>query len=252
MRTSVITCLAACFGLMGMSIQAAEFRTTQCSKHGHPEISFQVSSAAVADVDPQWLIKGLENMVANGSRFKAGETLQMGWMINRFEKGPGGTLRLQEPDMRSMPIAFVDSADATLRTARSQKDIVASFDEPVELTFPTLVQSIIVPPDFATVAAFQLERHDPEDRDSGWVMVGGEEEPTKQQLANYRPMSMYEFALQRRELVQLMAMPPGTVIIQSATGSRQYFLNEKPLTVSKDSYLHQLDAARQRAGATSN
>lgn len=247
MRTSLLSIVAAaCASLLGTASQAAEFRTTQCSKHGHPEISFQVSSAAIPDVDPQWLVQGLEEMVASGSRFKAGETLQLGWMINRFEQGPGGTLRLHEPDMQSMPIKFVDSADATLKAVRRQKDTTESFSQPVPMAFPSLVQSIIVPPDYQTVATFSLERREPEDRSSGWAMVGGDETPTKEQFANYKLVSLYEFALHRPELVHLLAMPPGTVIGVPAKGPPQYFLDEKPLTVAGGSYLDLLDAARQR------
>lgn len=244
MRTSVMTFAAVCLSLVAMSSQAEEIRTTQCSKHKHPEISFQVSNDAIPDVDRQWLVKSLEDMVASGSRFKAGETLQLGWMINKFEKGPGGTLRLHEPDMRSMPIVFVDSANATIKVVRRQRDTVESFSEPVELAYAPLNHSIIVPPDFATVASFSLERHEPEDRDSGWVMVGGENAPTKEEFANYQLVSMYEFALQRPELVHLLAMPPGTVIELPAKGPRQYFLNEKPLSVRPDSYLDQLQSSK--------
>ena len=242
MRTQVIAIAAACLSLIGVSSRAEEIRTTQCSRHKHPEISFQVTNPAVPDVDRQWLVKSLEDLVASGSRFKAGETLQLGGMINKFEKGPGGTLRLQEPDMRSMPIVFVDSVDATLKVVRSQRDTVESFSEPVELTYAPLNHSIIVPPDFATVATFSMERHDPEDSDSGWVMVGGENPPTKEELANYKLVSMYEFALRRPELVHLLAMPPGAVIALPAKGPRQYFLNEKALTVRPDSYLDQFQS----------
>jgi len=231
---------------MGTSTQAAEFRTTQCSKHGHPEISFQVSSVAIPDVDPKWLVEGLEGMVASGSRFKAGETLQLGWMVNRFEKGPDGTLRLHEPDMQSMPIKFVDSADATLKAVRRQKDTVESFAEAVTMTFPSLLQSIIVPPDYETVTSLSLERREPEDRDSGWAMVGGENAPTQEEFAKYKLVSLYEFALRRPDLLHLLAMPPGTVIELPAKGPRQYFLDEKPLTVEAGSYLDLLDASRQR------
>lgn len=252
MRTSLLSIVAAaCASLLGTSSHAAEFRTTQCAKHGHPEISFQVSSAAVPEVDPQWLIKGLEEMVASGSRFQAGETLQLGWMINRFEAGPGGTLRLHEPDMQSMPIKFVDSADATLKAVRRQKDTTESFSAPVPMAFPSLVQSIIVPPDFATVATFSLERREPEDRASGWAMVGGDKAPTREEFANYKLVSLYEFALRRPELVHLLAMPPGSVIGVPANGAREYYLDDKPLTVASGSYLDLLDTARSRASRAS-
>ncbi|MET0535587.1 MAG: hypothetical protein ABW171_15330 [Steroidobacter sp.] len=252
MPTRFVTFTAACLTFLGITAHAAEVRTTQCSKHRHPEISFQVTNPAIPEEDRRWLVTSLEQMVASGSRFKAGQTLQLGWMLTLFEKGPDGTLRLQEPDMQAIPIKFVDSVDATLQTVRGHRDTVESFEGKLQALIPTLRQSIIVPPDVATVPGFSLVR-DPaeEETESGWIMIGGETEPTEAQLSQYQLMSMYEFALRRPELLHLLAMPPGTVIKLPAQGPRSYFLDDKLLTVRAGSFIDQLDAtlSRQRAGA---
>ncbi len=160
MRTSALVSLA----LIVSSAPAfgAELRTTQCRQYDQPEIAFQVKSAAIPAPDPQWVIETLETMVASGSRFKPGDTLQLGWMINQFAAGPDGTLRLQEPDMRSMPTAFVDQLDNTLRHLRSQKDAAGSFTEPLEVTFPSIRQSIFVPPAYKTIFRYAIQRHKPD------------------------------------------------------------------------------------------
>lgn len=251
MRTSFVTFAAALLTSMGLTTTAgaAELRTTQCSKHRHPEISFQVTSSAIPEEDRQWLVKSLEQMVADGSRFKAGETLQLGWMLNRFEKGPNGTLRLQEPDMKSTPLVFVDSMDATLKTVRSQRDTVESFKQPMQADVPSLRQSIIVPPDYETAAAFAMMRDPPEEQhESGWFMMSGEDQPSEAELAKYQLVSLYEFALRRPDLLHLLALPPGTIIRLPASGRREYFFDEEPLPLTAGSFLDQLDAnlARRR------
>ncbi len=76
MRTAA---LAALFLIVSARVAlGAELRTTQCGKHGVPEIGFEVRSSTIPEADRQWVIKTLEDMVAGGSRFKAGETLQLG------------------------------------------------------------------------------------------------------------------------------------------------------------------------------
>jgi hypothetical protein len=234
--------------LVARESAAAEFRTTQCAKYGQPEISFEVKSESIPAADRQWLIESLESMVASGSRFKPGETVQLGWMVDRIEKGPDETLRLQEPDMRSMPIAFVDSVDNTLMQLRAQKDTAESFAEKISPAFPSLREAILVPPRYLMGPVFSLERHAPEDSDSGWVMVSRGHVPGKDEFANYRRMSLYEFALAQPSLIHLLALPPGTVVNEDRDGTRSYFFSDKPLTLRADSYLQQLDVkSHQRA-----
>jgi hypothetical protein len=238
----VIVALFVGLVLASAQVRATEFRTTQCSKYGQPEIVFEVQTASIPEVDRQWLIRTLEEQVAGGSRFKAGETLQLGWMMNRFDKGEGGTLRLQEPDMKSMPIAFVDRMDNTLVTLRLQKDVAESFTEPVALQFPSLTDSMLVHRNYKWTNHLTLERHAPADADSGWVIIYGTHAPTAEELAaDYERVSVYEFAVARRQFIHLLAMPAGTVI-EINDGQRDYFLNERPLTPRTGSYLQQLDA----------
>lgn len=71
------------------SAGAAEFITQRCTDYRHPETRFEVSDETPVE-DAQWLIATLENMVSQGSRFRPGDTIQLGWMTNRLEKASAG------------------------------------------------------------------------------------------------------------------------------------------------------------------
>lgn len=244
MRTAA---LVALFLIVSARVAlGAELRTTQCGKHGVSEIGFEVRSSTIPEADRQWVIKTLEDMVAGGSRFKAGETLQLGWMINQFVAAPDGTLRLQEPDMRSMPIAFADQLDNTLRHLRYHKDTVESFTEPLDVVFPSIRQSVLVPPAYKTIFRYAIQRHKPEGTDSGWLMTGPAEPTPDMDLSQHIRVSLYELVRARPELVPLLAMPPGVLITKDFADKREYFFQDRPLTVRQDSFLAKLDAQIRR------
>ena len=247
MRRSFLAAAAVlAIGFMGAASQATEFRTTQCAKYGQPEIVFEVKSAAIPEADSRLLIETLEQMVAGGSRFKAGETLQLGWMTNRFEQGADGTLRLQEPDLQRFPMRFVDQMDATLQHNRAQKDAVESFTEKVPLMFPSLRESVFVPPLYALKQEFSLERHPPAEGDSGWIMTPVGRQPTDEEVERYRRVSLYEFAMAKPSMIPVLALPAGTVIdVPRGGDERAYSVDGRTLTVRADSYLQKFDAKQR-------
>lgn len=96
--------------------------TTKCSQFGHPEFQFSVTSNTIPRTDVAWFMSMLESMVAAGEQFKAGETMQVGWMLTMLQDGDKGALKVTEPDMKSVPIKFVDTVDTTIKHLRAQKD----------------------------------------------------------------------------------------------------------------------------------
>jgi hypothetical protein len=245
MRTAALVALAHI--VSAQAALSAELRTTQCGKYGQPEIVFEVQSSAIPEADRQWVIKTVEERVAGGSRFKAGETLQLGWMINQFAEGPDGTLRLQEPDMRSMPFAFVDRLDNTLRHLRYQKDTVESFTEPLDLVFPSVRQSVFVPPAYKSIFRYAMQRHKPEGTDSGWLMTGPADPKADMDLSQHTRVSLYELVRARPELIPLLALPPGVLITKDFADKREYFFEDRALTVRPTSFLAKVDAQIRRA-----
>ena len=75
-----------------------EIRSTECSHYGHPEFRVTWTSSAVPHGDAALLVKHLEERVSAGERFRAGETLQIGWIEARLRLGPIGLLEFEEPD----------------------------------------------------------------------------------------------------------------------------------------------------------
>src|SRR5688572_18105307 len=99
-RWLIVAALVICGA---QSAFAKEYITRHCRDYGLPEIRFEVSDKTPA-ADVEWLLGTLEHMAAQGSRFRAGDTIQIGWVVNRLEAAKRKTLRLVEPDMFSSPL----------------------------------------------------------------------------------------------------------------------------------------------------
>ena len=72
-------------------------RTTTCGRHGHPE--FRIAYDPAVDVvprDAEWFLGWLEESVAEGTRYKAGQTCQVGWLVTEVRQDESGDLALWE------------------------------------------------------------------------------------------------------------------------------------------------------------
>ena len=137
--------------------------------------------------------------------------------------------------MRSMPAAFVDQLDNTLSHLRSQRDAVNSFTDPLEVASPSIHQSLFVPPAYKTIFRYAIQRHKPEGTDSGWLMTG----PT--------PPTPDVDLTRHTRVLPLLAMPPGVLITKDFADKREYFFEDRPLTVRPDSFLGTVDAQIRRS-----
>jgi hypothetical protein len=214
----------ACTPPLGTSQGAAAevYETSRCSEYGQPEFQFRVTNKAIPDVDIQLFLSDLEQLVANGERFKIGETMQIGWMITKLASGPNGRLVITEPDMKAIPIEFVDSLDNTLLHLRVQKDSVESLGKDVALAFPSLRQSIVVHKNYRAARQLTLERVDrkEDDRtdDSGWWLLDQADKAGNQNVDNFMKISLYQLAIDRPDLVKFLAIPRGYIIVVSPKG----------------------------------
>jgi len=209
--------------------------TEGCAKYKHPEIVFEVGEG-VPEVDALHFKSTLEQMVASGSRFKAGETFQVAWMILRFAETDKGRLTLQEPDMQGMPIQYVNGVTRTLRFMRAQRDTADSFGLAEKMKLTTFMDVILVPKDAGKIKIPQLHRGEPEAAMSGWFLLEAGEDPPR-----FRPMSLYELALSRPNLVKFFALPPGTDVVVHTSGEISVFSDGKPLTPQAGSFVDQLN-----------
>lgn len=218
---------------------AATHTTTKCKQFGHPEFQISVSSKAIPEVDIVWLLSWLEKRVAAQERFKAGETIQIGWMITKLQAAPGGTLIVTEPDMKSVPIKFIDSLDNTLKQLRSQKDSLESLGKSFELAFPSLQQSVVVHKNYKTTNRVLLDRASPVGDDSGWWVSDLNDKGGNQTPKNFVKISLFQLALDRPDLVKFFAFPPGLqVVVDSRIGVLK---DGKEIPLVEGSFLSQLN-----------
>ncbi|PHV00922.1 hypothetical protein CSQ88_14945 [Iodobacter sp. BJB302] len=187
--------------------------TTKCKQFGHPEFQVQVTSTAIPPVDIAWFLNGLEERVAAGERFKSGETMQVGWMLTKLQAASNGALKIMEPDMKSVPIKFVDSIDSTVKQLRSQKDTVESFTPPQSLSFPAVQQSVVVHRNYKTTQQFLFSRFDQKELDSGWWLSDLNDDKGSQDPKNFANISLYQLAIDRPDLIKFLALPPGVQVV---------------------------------------
>lgn len=221
-------------------VQAASaetYLTTQCARFGQPEFQINVTSTGIPRADVDWALSTLERMVASGEKFKAGETMQLGWMLTKLQTGDKGQLIVTEPDMKSFPMVFVDSVDSTLKHLRSQKDTVESVLPADALSFPSLIQAVVVHVNYDKSPRLMLERSAPNGRDSGLKVIDLNDKTASPN--NYTLISLYQLAKERPDLVKFFAIPPGAQAI--IDGKVSFKKNGQVLPVKPGSLIDRLN-----------
>lgn len=188
---------------------AAVYATTACKRFNHPEFQVRVSNSVVPTEDLNWFLRFLEQRVADGERFRGGESLQVGWMLTMLEEGPAGYLRVMEPDMKVVPVKFTDAIDSTLMHLRHQKDMVQSFSPQVDPDFPSLRQSAVVHVNYKTASRILLTRGPVQDTDSGWWLTDLDDNAGSQDPTRLFKTSLYQLGVDRPDLVKFFAVPSG-------------------------------------------
>lgn len=190
-------------------------KTHDCGKFKHREFSPNFDPQKILRDDAQWLCDFLQRTVAEGVRYKTGETIQIGWMINTLESRKDRSLGILEPDFVSMPINWIDSVTTTLAHFRMQRDVVESLGLEAPF-FPSIRQSCIVGADLLMGQGTYdliLERSEPDDTDSGWFVGHAQSHSNYNDVANLRTLSLYELAIHVPLSVMFLALPIGFKII---------------------------------------
>jgi hypothetical protein len=220
-------CLIAIVAIFAASAAVAasnDFATTGCAKFGQKEFSFAADAASIPADDIEWLKTSLINWVASGERFKPGETVQIGPIVLKTRLASDGTLRLLEPDMKSMPFNYVDSVTATLRLVRRQKDTVESVGTRDSVAFAPLHLPLMVSSDALNASALVLLRDTAEVPGTGWVILNANSLLPADKV-EYSAMSVYEAILSRPEIAKFLALPTGYQVVVAG---------DKDFTISKD------------------
>ena len=72
-----------------------KFRTENCERFGQPEIVLTLDDEA--RMEPRWILDYFQDASATGKRFRAEETVQIGWMVTKLVETPEGDLEVWEP-----------------------------------------------------------------------------------------------------------------------------------------------------------
>lgn len=173
--------------------------TLSCSANGHPEIQFFVDAPIASS--SSWLTTYFEEQVASGVRFKALQTVQIGWMLVQLRADDSGCLELWEPDFDCMPIRWCRSANNTIRHLILQRSICEQLK--CHPAFPSICHAGIISPDFLRSESITISRDMGADSDSGWVLTEQGYNGSEGEF-----MSLYQIALHKTCVVPFLALPP--------------------------------------------
>ena len=146
------------------------------------------------------ILSFFEEEVQRGTVFKAGQTVQIGWMLLMLKSTETGDLDVWEPRFGEIPIVWERGASKTYRQLIVQKSVAEQLG--VELSFPSLRQSGVISPDFMGVNNFQMFRETPNGTDSGWLFTTEQNASSDGRLA-----SLFEIASKRPEVIPFLALP---------------------------------------------
>jgi hypothetical protein len=220
--------------------------TAKCCVLGHPEFTLAYDLRQVLERDVRWYAGVLEQIVQSGSRFKPGDSLQLGWSVVRVTSLPDGTLGLEEYDLKGMPPKRQAGGTESLRVLRLQKDTLESVLPAKSLTLPSLVQSCIVCTRLASSKTFLIQRDAAQGEVSGWFLGCADSAHDHNVVANLKKVSLYEaIVVHCRAALPFLAFPPGSVI--GMEDKPAMFLNGEPLAVRNGSYLDRAPPKRASA-----
>lgn len=204
-----------------------EHRTHSHQINSHPIISFTLDDDF--SLDPRWLLTFFEAEIQKGRQFADNETVQIGWMIVKFQSNTSGDLEIWEPQFDSFPIQWIKGANNTFRHLILQKSVCEQFA--CEPDFPSLEQAGIVSPRFLVHQdGFSMSRDQPANSDSGWVFVAPSEIGEEGEFR-----SLFEICFYHTEIIAFLALPVGTSV-KKTKGFLEVEVNSRILS-SKDNDL---------------
>lgn len=215
--------------------------TQKCRDHDHPEFVLEVDGDQIPDVYVQSFLETLETMVASGSVFKPGETLQDGWMVTRVEQAANDKLTLHEPDMQELPVAFVPGVTETLRHKMIQLFTLDSYGiDRSQIAIPRIDQTAITCDRFDQGGELLLARDAGEDRYSGWLLCCLDEDHDHEQDENLKLVSLYEAMLRCPYIVAWMYFPLDSQIVLRPDKQPLVILQDEQVDIQPGSYLDEL------------
>lgn len=182
----------------------ADFRTSGCERFDQKEIVLHLSDEA--GMSPTWLLDYFTTEVASGRRFKAGETVQIGWMITMLKENREGDLEVWEPRFGPVPIQWMRGINKTIRHVILQNSVCEMVHQ--EPVYASLQHAGNVAFSFWRVKdAFFMSRVEPVGRASGWQFSSERRDEYFEKLH-----SLFEVASRVPLIIPFLALPPGATV----------------------------------------
>jgi hypothetical protein len=183
---------------------------TVCSNSiTHP---IKVRCEEYLEAQGQWLVQTISKLLGqNRSLIEDNKSVQVGWSVLKLVLQPDNSFIVFEPDFSSNPfIEFRPEVSTTLKVLLAQNDFLfktglqglpVSFEQKIVLHKGVLNESRII-----------AQRQYPTEQDSGWY-ISQVEPATTITLENLEAIFLYQLLALRPELVQVLCLPPGSIVI---------------------------------------
>lgn len=220
-----------------------EYRTTGCAAHGHREFTLAFAHDVPVPGLERMLLGYFEGAVAQGTQFKPGQTVQLGWATLRLTQRADDTLGVLEPDLKH-ELKWVESVDQSLLDTWRQKEVLESLGLTARADFPRQALQAIVCSRVWEAEAFVLGRAEATSAtDSGWFVGCTDEAHDHQEPEALTVVPLIEIAVRLPPLTQFLALPSGTDVVASGPGRvrARVFVDDAEVTPKAGSYLASLN-----------
>ncbi|MBL8913978.1 MAG: hypothetical protein JNM17_24960 [Archangium sp.] len=220
-----------------------DYTTTQCSALGHSEFTIHFERDVPVPGLELMLIGYFEGAVKSGTKFKPGQTVQLGWATLRLTQREDGTLGVLEPDLKH-ELKWVESVDQSLFETWRQKEVLESLGLSARADFPRQALQAIVCSRVWEATGFLMGRAEATGpTDSGWFIGCMDESHDHQATEALSVIPLIELAVRLPPLAQFLALPVGVDVI--ATGPEKLrtrvFVEDEERKPAEGSYLAALN-----------
>jgi hypothetical protein len=187
---------------------------------GHIQLIVNCDSDYQAQVDD--LFAKLVELDKKGPSLGNGTAIDFGWS-RLVLKGSKTELVVNEPDFFHDPFHhFLPRVDFTMKVLISQVSILNYLQ--IEGVTASFSDQVILRKNCLNKDKIYLERsEDIQERDSGWYIAEVDTINGDDSLENYENMYVYQLLQRRPEIMQLLALPPGYMVVMVKDSIIQVF-----------------------------
>jgi len=186
----------------------------------------------------------LEESVARGTRFAAGETLRYGWATLRLKERGDGTLGIEEQSSKAGEDSWDEFVDTTLMQVWYQREVGRSLAVEDRLAFPAQGQAAVFCTRVEQVQRWFLARHPMPDPFSGWHLFCADKQHDHDSDGSVLAAELFHLAARFPFVTQFLALPVETVVGIEGPGRirARVMIDGELVTPLAGSYLAALNA----------